>query len=72
MRFARRDPSVLRKDLGGKPWDLLRQLGRPRLFAFLLRVPRVGCNVHFWEFSAAVGACILDFGRKAGTMGRIL
>ena len=25
----------------------------------------------FWEYSAAEGACILDFGRKAGTMGRI-
>ena len=38
-RFARRGPSVLRKDLGGKPWGLLRQLGRPRLFVFLLRAP---------------------------------
>ena len=28
--------------------------------------------MHFWEYSAAEGACILDFGRKAGTMGHIL
>lgn len=44
----------------------------PRLFVFLLRVPRVGSGVHFWEFSASGGTCILDFGRKAGAMGRIL
>lgn len=72
MRFARRGPSVLRKDLGGKPWGLLRQLRRLRLFVFLLQVPGVGCGVHFLEYSAAEGTCILVFGRKAGAMGRIL
>lgn len=35
-------------------------------------MPGVGCGVHFWEYSAAGGACIPDFGRKAGAMGRIL
>ena len=28
--------------------------------------------MHFWEYSAAEGACILDFGRETGAAGRIL